>query len=613
MAELDKLVVKIEADLKDLKRGMQDANKVVRKSSRGMSKGLASLGTSLNRLGTQTLKYGTVLAAVFGGIAIKRVISVGMQVENLQVQLKNLFGSAEEGAKAFQIMARYAGEVPFELEQIQKGAGVLAAVSKEAEDLNELLFITGNVASVTGLDFAKTAEQIQRSFSTGIASADLFREKAVKSLLGFSADAQATAEETAERFRKVFGKGGQFENASEEFSLTLTGTLSMLGDKMFFFQKAIADGFFQPFKAELNNLNNSLAKNMEKVTKYGQEIGENLAEGMQHVIRNADSYIIAIQTIGLALIAISIIPVVVFFTGLTGAIVLGTSAIITFRKEINAVGQKMPGLIGLLFRFANVQKEVSEDAFDIAKAYKIIGEVVPKSMGDIVEKTKQMKDDLAKLKKQIDDIFTGFGEVAKDAGENISDAFGDAIVKGKDFKEAMGDIMRDVASQVISLVTQILIINPLLEALTEYLEGVKKRMKEIADEQSNVGDGFLSSAINSMLGGAFPTGDSGGKTPNTAPSGPFSFKAQGGFVAPNTSYMVGERGPEMFTPRSAGEITPNGQGGITINQNVNFSTGIIPTVRAEVLGMLPMIKNQTLTAVQEARTRGGTFAKTFGA
>jgi hypothetical protein len=46
-------------------------------------------------------------------------------------------------------------------------------------------------------------------------------------------------------------------------------------------------------------------------------------------------------------------------------------------------------------------------------------------------------------------------------------------------------------------------------------------------------------------------------------------RASGGPVAPGGSYLVGERGPELFTPSSSGNITPNGaMGGNTITINV---------------------------------------------
>ena len=50
------------------------------------------------------------------------------------------------------------------------------------------------------------------------------------------------------------------------------------------------------------------------------------------------------------------------------------------------------------------------------------------------------------------------------------------------------------------------------------------------------------------------------------------FKAGGGPVSADHAYMVGERGPELFVPQTAGVIHPNNQlttGGITVNQIVN--------------------------------------------
>ena len=83
--------------------------------------------------------------------------------------------------------------------------------------------------------------------------------------------------------------------------------------------------------------------------------------------------------------------------------------------------------------------------------------------------------------------------------------------------------------------------------------------------------------------------------------------------------MVGERGAEMFVSNTGGQIIPNdrlgggGGGGIIIEQNLNFATGVSQTVRAEIMNMLPAIRQNTLSAVQDARLRGGTFAKDFGA
>lgn len=62
------------------------------------------------------------------------------------------------------------------------------------------------------------------------------------------------------------------------------------------------------------------------------------------------------------------------------------------------------------------------------------------------------------------------------------------------------------------------------------------------------------------------------------------FRAAGGPVTPNKSFLVGERGPEMFIPKTAGQIMPMGKtgggGGIVLNQSNSFQSGITPTDRA---------------------------------
>ena len=75
--ELDKLVVKIEADLSDLKRGMAQANKAVKKSSSGMSKSLNKVSKSLQKLSTRSVKVGAVLGAVLAGVAEPRRFCTG--------------------------------------------------------------------------------------------------------------------------------------------------------------------------------------------------------------------------------------------------------------------------------------------------------------------------------------------------------------------------------------------------------------------------------------------------------------------------------------------------------------------------------------------------------
>jgi phage-related minor tail protein len=89
-------------------------------------------------------------------------------------------------------------------------------------------------------------------------------------------------------------------------------------------------------------------------------------------------------------------------------------------------------------------------------------------------------------------------------------------------------------------------------------------------------------------------------------------KAMGGAVAGGRPYLVGERGPELMIPSGNGSIVPNNQlggSGVTVVQNINVTTGVQQTVRAEIANLLPQISNAAKSAVADARMRGGGFSK----
>ncbi len=88
--------------------------------------------------------------------------------------------------------------------------------------------------------------------------------------------------------------------------------------------------------------------------------------------------------------------------------------------------------------------------------------------------------------------------------------------------------------------------------------------------------------------------------------------ANGGPVQAGQRYVVGERGPEMFTPNVSGTITPNSQmggNGVTVVQNINISTGVQQTVRAEIRQMMPQIAQSAKSAVVDSKRRGGNYGR----
>lgn len=283
---VDTLLVKIQADSQQLVRELEKLKGKTQQTSKKMSDSFKKFDQALGKAIKRTALVGGAIGVAFGTVAIRKIVQTGSSIESLQIRLKQLFGSADEGKKAFDVLAEFASKVPFSLAEIQQGAGSLAVVSKNAEELRKNLEITGNAAALTGLDFATASSQIQRAFAGGAAASDLFRERGLNALLGFKAGATTTAEETVKVFAENLGADGKFGKTTDELASTLSGTLSMIGDKVFNFQKIIADeGFFEKYKEQFVKLDQILADNQQQIEQLGQELSITLVKAIELTVQ----------------------------------------------------------------------------------------------------------------------------------------------------------------------------------------------------------------------------------------------------------------------------------------------------------------------------------------
>ncbi len=102
-----------------------------------------------------------------------------------------------------------------------------------------------------------------------------------------------------------------------------------------------------------------------------------------------------------------------------------------------------------------------------------------------------------------------------------------------------------------------------------------------------------------------PTPDSGGTAPASL-TGVLTGRAHGGPLAAGQLSLVGERGPELFVPRSAGTIVPNsGLGGnITVMHNITVN-GADPEHTAQILApILEQNREQTKAELFDLKARG---------
>ena len=350
------------------------------------TKVLGGLRGGLNKLKSSIFNVRNAFIGLGAGLVVRNLVNTGKQLENLQVRLKFLLKDTNEGAKAFENMTKFASKVPFSLEEIQSGSGILATVTDNAKDLQNMLEITGNVAAVTGLDFRTAAEQIQRSFSAGIGAADLFREKGVRNMLGFKAGATVSIEETVQAFQKVFGRDGQFGKATDDLANTFQGTLSMIGDKIFNFKKTLLEaGLFKELKRQFGDLDKFLESNGDKLDIIAEKIGRGLGiafKKLSDTIIFLKENIDGVVTVLSGLIALK---VALFFKGVTTAI-LG----MTFAMNGFNLATRRNIIFGSIMVFASAM------GFLINKFKEFKGE-----LNEGVPTFKELNEDIAKLERQL--------------------------------------------------------------------------------------------------------------------------------------------------------------------------------------------------------------------
>jgi len=222
---------------------------------------------------------------------------------------------------------------------------------------------------------------------------------------------------------------------------------------------------------------------------------------------------------------------------------------------------------------------------DSAEAMERINAILEIQRGHFEHQADVMVDFREELK-QVDTIAKGVADEVSKVGDTIVDAFLRGKAGALDFK----NILRELIISIQKTIIQTLILDQVNKFVKNTIKGIFNPVNPVTSDPSMAGI------------------DIGGS------------HASGGTVQTNKPSLVGERGPELFVPHTAGTIKNNsdtkqmvgGGGGVNITQNLNFAVGVTNTVRAEVMNMLPAIQQSTVNAVAEAKQRGGKFSKAFG-
>ena len=383
------------------------------------------------------------------GLVAKSFLDTAKEIENLRVRFRFLFKDAQEGEKAFKGLVKFAGDVPFALEEIQRGAGNLAVVSKNAKELNELLAITGDIATVAGLDFQSTAEQLQRVFSGGIAAADRFRDLGVRDMLGFQQGVQYSAEQSREHILRAFRDGTtNVKGASAVMATTFSGVMSMIGDKFLQFKIAVMDSApFDFIKAGAMLLEKELAKNFGSIEKFGEEMGKSLVEAFKSVLMFGaktldffDPFFKFMKKSIINLIEFAQgIPAPFNTLGVIGFLMLGGKGKALIFIIGGFIDNIRSGLASIIDGIADVQESLNKIKWGRSK----------EKIKAVDDQVKEMRKSVERLKTPLADVDDKFGDInEKNTFEKLKKSTDIAFESGTKYQDLVKGLFQDTEALI---------------------------------------------------------------------------------------------------------------------------------------------------------------------
>lgn len=210
-------------------------------------------------------------------------------------------------------------------------------------------------------------------------------------------------------------------------------------------------------------------------------------------------------------------------------------------------------MAGMRGREAAIMRKMAEaDIADTKTRTKLVGE-----LADVQERVSVI------IKDQAEEAYRK-AQVFRDAADIISYGFEDAIFSG----QKLSEVIKQIGLDLVRMIFQKSVTAPLA--------------------------GMISSGLSSFFGGP---------------------RAAGGPVGTGSSYLVGENGPELFVPSTAGRILNEhqmggggGGGGTVVNLNYNIASGV---TRAELKPILEQQRAQLKREIPDAVRRGGSYRTAF--
>jgi len=582
------IVIGVKADLaggKEIKKNLDE----IARSSKGAESGLGGVskeaGLLANVLGSVAGKV-VLLTGVFAAFSVQSVKAFA-EAERSSLKLDAVL-RATGGAAGFtaQEIIRLGDEIEgvsfFTSEQVQDAASVLATFRSVSTDVFEnAIRLSADMATVFGGDASSAATQLGKALQEPVEGISALRRVGV-SFSETQKDQIANFVETnqlAEAQRLILDElAAQVGGAASGTASGLSGAFDNLGDAM-------------------------------------GNIAENIGESIARFIRLKEA-LIAIKD------AINSVNSLVF-----GSTANAEAAISAYTKNAEA-----QGFIGSL-PFPVAKPEKSGGGGSRGGGRKASDGKTPQDeLLEVIKRTRTEQERLnaeianlerlrgfAKTSEEVDAVNRGIEAANLELSElgsgvdnlnsemdrfanNSAEAFSEFITGAKTAKQALSSIVGDLLQYITR------------ETITSPLKGLLSNALGIGGASGGSAlSGIFSGGLNSIGQSLFRPSSSFVGPVQPSLGGLFGFDSGGSFAVGGNSGIdrnILSLNGSPVARVSQGEriaIRPGGESGgmgTVINQVINVSTGVVDTVRAEIIALMPSLKESTRVAVEDARLRG---------
>ncbi len=527
-----------------LKNRLNKSNRSIRESGRAAksaSGGFAALNKSLMPL----LK---ALAAI---AAIRFVFINAADIETQRKSLEVLTGSLSKTNKIIKELQDFGAVTPFKSSELIEQTKRLKAFGFETNELVDTTKRLADVAGATGADL----QGIATAFGQIRAKGKLQQEENLQLLergVDITTELKNITGLQGEAFEKAQRQGKIGADLVNQALINLTNE---------------GGAFFEGASSQATTLNGKLSTLIDRTESLARTIGDILSPAIKKALDLATKGVTAIEKIFSRF-------------GDVGNIGLGNFA----KAEIDAQAQatrltklKFGDDIRLSgFAFTDEEKAAKKflkEQTALLKKQFIEREKLRKKAyeeSEIINEGNKKQADKTEKIIETNNAATAFNQTLESSVFILEEA----ITQTDGLKEKFMEIGQGIEDGIVSGLTDAVMgTKTLAEAATGVLNNLKRKLVEVAMQRAVSGIGnFFGNALSGIFGGGKNTFSGFPKAFDTSFDTSL-LMANGGPVKAGQPYIVGERQPELFVPRTSGTIIPSVPtgGGNTTNNMITVN------------------------------------------